>query len=240
MKRRKLQKKRIILLLSLITATLLLLNVVYIKTRKVEINQFVDKTITASSQPSMVKTTICLDAGHGDEDGGAEYLNRYEKDDTLALTLLVGQYLEELYDYDVVYTRTDDTFLGNAERAELANRYQADAFISIHRNYYAGYENVSGIEAWVNSEEDRLDLALADAIIEKMIEAVPETVNRGVKAGTIDGEGDYTINLVADMPTLILEAGFITSDIDNTLFDLYLEDYAKAIATGIYEFIQNN
>ena len=53
--------------------------------------------------------TIALDAGHGGYDNGATYQGRREKDDTLDLTLAVGDYLQK-NGVDVVYTRTEDQY----------------------------------------------------------------------------------------------------------------------------------
>ena len=53
--------------------------------------------------------TIILDAGHGGYDNGASYNGRKEKDDTLRVTLAVGQKLEDA-GYDVLYTRTEDRY----------------------------------------------------------------------------------------------------------------------------------
>ncbi|MBP8824442.1 MAG: N-acetylmuramoyl-L-alanine amidase [Flavobacteriales bacterium] len=83
-------------------------------------------------------TTVVLDAGHGGKDPGNLGTKRYkttEKDIALAVTLLVGKYIQEhLPDVKVVYTRQDDRFIELMERSNIANRNKADAFISIHCN----------------------------------------------------------------------------------------------------------
>ncbi|MCC6839645.1 MAG: N-acetylmuramoyl-L-alanine amidase [Flavobacteriales bacterium] len=82
--------------------------------------------------------TVVLDAGHGGKDPGNLGTKRYkttEKDIALAVTLLVGKYINEnLPDVKVVYTRQDDRFIELMERSNIANRNKADAFISIHCN----------------------------------------------------------------------------------------------------------
>jgi N-acetylmuramoyl-L-alanine amidase len=81
---------------------------------------------------------LVLDAGHGGKDPGNLGTKRYkttEKDIALAVTLLVGKYVNEnLPDVKVVYTRDDDRFIELMERDNIANRAKADAFISIHCN----------------------------------------------------------------------------------------------------------
>ena len=61
---------------------------------------------------------IVLDAGHGGGDPGAVYQGRQEKDDTLTLTMAVGEILEE-NGIDVVYTRTEDIYQTPFEKAKL-------------------------------------------------------------------------------------------------------------------------
>lgn len=82
--------------------------------------------------------TIVLDAGHGGKDPGNLGTKRYkttEKDVALAITLLVGKYINEnLPEVKVVYTREDDRFIELMERDNIANRNKADVFISIHCN----------------------------------------------------------------------------------------------------------
>jgi len=79
---------------------------------------------------------IIIDAGHGGRDPGAiGYRGTREKEVALAVALKVGEYLERyLPEIEVVYTRTDDTFIPLQERGQIANQAEADLFISIHAN----------------------------------------------------------------------------------------------------------
>ncbi|MCB0793673.1 MAG: N-acetylmuramoyl-L-alanine amidase [Flavobacteriales bacterium] len=81
---------------------------------------------------------IVLDAGHGGKDPGNLGTGRYtitEKDIALNVTLLVGKYIKEAFpDVKVIYTRDDDSFVELRERTRIANRNNADLFISIHCN----------------------------------------------------------------------------------------------------------
>lgn len=81
---------------------------------------------------------IVLDAGHGGKDPGNMGTKRYkttEKDVALAITLLVGKYINEnLPDVKVIYTREDDRFIELMERDNIANKAKADVFLSIHCN----------------------------------------------------------------------------------------------------------
>jgi N-acetylmuramoyl-L-alanine amidase len=79
--------------------------------------------------------TIVIDAGHGGQDSGALGKQSKEKDVALAVSLLVGKYIEErIPDVKVIYTRTSDVFIPLHERSKIANDAKADLFISIHAN----------------------------------------------------------------------------------------------------------
>ena len=80
-------------------------------------------------------TTVVIDAGHGGKDPGCSAGSYKEKDIALKIALKVGRYIEEnLKDVRVVYTRKDDRFIELWERASIANRNNAHAFISVHVN----------------------------------------------------------------------------------------------------------
>ena len=77
---------------------------------------------------------VTLDAGHGDHDFGAVYNGHIEKNIALAIVLKVGKILEEQPNFEVNYTRQTDVFIGLVERANIANRVDANIFVSIHCN----------------------------------------------------------------------------------------------------------
>ena len=83
---------------------------------------------------------VVIDAGHGGRDTGNLGTGRYkskEKDISLEVSLMVGKYIKDnLPDVEVIYTRTNDTFVELRERAAMANREEADLFISIHCNAF--------------------------------------------------------------------------------------------------------
>lgn len=83
---------------------------------------------------SAQKFTVALDAGHGDHDYGAVYHGHIEKKIALAVVLKVGAILEKNQNLKVVYTRKSDVFIDLIERANIANRADANIFVSIHCN----------------------------------------------------------------------------------------------------------
>lgn len=81
---------------------------------------------------------VVIDAGHGGRDAGNLGTGRYrskEKDISLEVALMVGNYIKEyIPGVEVVYTRNTDKFVELRERCAMANRADADLFISIHCN----------------------------------------------------------------------------------------------------------
>ncbi|RLD96009.1 MAG: N-acetylmuramoyl-L-alanine amidase [Bacteroidetes bacterium] len=89
---------------------------------------------TVTDPPKGIRTVV-IDAGHGGRDPGAVGKNGKEKDIALAIALKVGTYIEDnITDVKVIYTRKTDVYVELHERANIANRAEADLFISIHVN----------------------------------------------------------------------------------------------------------
>lgn len=80
------------------------------------------------------KFTIVLDAGHGGKDPGNSYHGYVEKDIALKTTMKVGRFLEAEKGFDVTYTRKTDEFIELVDRPKVANRLNAQLFVSIHCN----------------------------------------------------------------------------------------------------------
>ena len=96
---------------------------------------------TADGPRSMVRALglkinrIVVDAGHGGHDSGTLGPDGIEeKDVVLDVALRLGQLLKQRLGADVIYTRDDDTFIPLETRTAIANKAQADLFISVHAN----------------------------------------------------------------------------------------------------------
>jgi N-acetylmuramoyl-L-alanine amidase len=95
---------------------------------------------------------VVLDAGHGGHDSGNLGNGYKEKNIALNVTLEVGKELEKNKDIKVIYTRKTDVFIELHERANIANRADADLFVSIHCNAHGS--QASGTETFVLGEKN--------------------------------------------------------------------------------------
>jgi N-acetylmuramoyl-L-alanine amidase len=78
---------------------------------------------------------LVIDPGHGGKDAGAVGRKGKEKDINLAVSALLGKYIAAKHaDVKLIYTRNRDVFIGLDERADIANKANANLFISIHTN----------------------------------------------------------------------------------------------------------
>ncbi len=110
-------------------------------------------TATTFAQKGEKIQTIVIDAGHGGKDPGALGKNTREKDVNLAVARKFGAYIEEnMPDVKVIYTRKKDVFVELGERAAIANRNNADIFISLHCNAVPTASSAHGAETYVMGE----------------------------------------------------------------------------------------
>lgn len=93
--------------------------------------------------------TLVIDAGHGGNDHGAPGAISEEKNLTLKYALAFGKMVEQnCPDVKVIYTRKTDVFIPLHERADIANRNNADLFISVHINALDGGHIAHGFQSY--------------------------------------------------------------------------------------------
>lgn len=97
-------------------------------------------------------TSVVIDAGHGGKDPGAIGKKAKEKDITLKIAKMTGEYIKQnCPDVKVIYTRSSDVSVSLLRRAQIANEQNADMFISIHCNANASPKPY-GVETFVMGE----------------------------------------------------------------------------------------
>lgn len=143
---------------------------------------------TASGERSLIRALglkigkIVVDAGHGGHDTGTIGPNGLEeKDLVLDVALKLGKLLEDKLGAEVVYTRDDDTFIPLETRTAIANKEQADLFISIHANSSSD-PTARGVETYYlnfTSRADALEVAAREnAVSEKSIHELQDLVKK--------------------------------------------------------------
>ena len=173
--------------------------------------------------------SIMLDARHGGRDPGAVYNGRQEKDDTLKLTLAIGQILQN-NGLDVEYTRTTDVYESPYEKAMEANKAGVNFFVSIHRNAFPVPGTASGAMTLVY-EDAGVPAMLADNIQRNLVETGFRDLGVQERPGLI-------VLRKTQMPAVLVEAGFIDNPDDNRFFDENFDAIAQAIADGVLETIR--
>jgi N-acetylmuramoyl-L-alanine amidase len=143
---------------------------------------------TANGERSLIRALglkigkIVVDAGHGGHDTGTVGPNGLqEKDLVLDVSLRLGKLLEKKLGAEVVYTRDDDTFIPLETRTAIANKEQADLFISVHANSSSD-ASARGVETYYlnfTSSRDALETAAREnAVSEKSIHELQDLVKK--------------------------------------------------------------
>ncbi len=143
---------------------------------------------TANGDRSLIRALglkigkIVVDAGHGGHDTGTVGPNGLqEKDLVLDVALKLGKLLENKLGAEVVYTRDDDTFIPLETRTAIANKEQADLFISIHANSSSD-QSARGVETYYlnfTSSPDALEVAAREnAVSEQSIHELQDLVKK--------------------------------------------------------------
>lgn len=182
---------------------------------------------------------LVLDAGHGGKDEGAwdQSGNPVEKKFNLMVVKMLKERFDQTPGIQVHYTRMSDTFVSKKKRVAMANKLQADAFVSIHCNASDPGDAASrGVEALYSKRKtDKSQIsnqALAQQILDNL-SASTGLRNRGI----IRREGLYLMHH-SKVPTTIVEIGYISNKED--LKYLNSKKGREKIVDGIYNGIMTS
>lgn len=176
---------------------------------------------------AMTKNVV-IDPGHGGRDPGASGNGIVEKDFNLNMARKVAGYLKQKYVVNVTMTRANDTFIELDERAAIANRINADYFVSIHAN--ASANNQRGFETFVyTGQRGKSTGVMQDAVHAELIACLEQLgmPDRGKK------EADFRVLEKTDMAAILIEYGFVDNAEDAALLKGHTETLAALTADGI-------
>lgn len=176
---------------------------------------------------------VVIDAGHGGNMPGAIKQGIYEKDIDLAIVQELQKLMRKEANIGVYYTRTDDSNPSFDNRVGLANKVDADLFISIHNNSTTGarLSKVHGTQVvYDEKRSDKISKDFAEICLEEVTKACG-SVNKGLVAGN-----DIFIVRTSEVPVALIEVGFMTNP--DELKNLTTPEYQKKAAIGIYNAIK--
>lgn len=175
----------------------------------------------------MAMYKVYLDPGHGGNDSGAiGARNVFEKNIVLDMCNRIKKILESR-NVEVRMSRTSDVFKTLSQRTSDANKWGADALVSIHCNSFKD-KNSKGLETFCYKFKYR---KLADCVQNELINDKLYTINRGVK--------EVNLHMVreSNMAACLIELGFISNIEDLNLIESKKDEFALAIADGICNYL---
>jgi N-acetylmuramoyl-L-alanine amidase len=194
--------------------------------------------------PLPLKKVVVIDAGHGGHDPGARGAATFEKDLNLAAALALKAKLESSGRYKVVMTRSADVYVPLEDRVRIAQRADADLFISLHSDSaadaslkgasvytlsdkaFARATRFVKADDWFMKASLTADPGVSDILFDLTQRA---TKNRSATfaeelVGTLDGHAPllrrshrsagFMVLLAPDVPAVLLEMGFISNPAD--------------------------
>ncbi len=193
-----------------------------------------------SAGPTQDPVLVVVDAGHGGSDTGAKSFDGLQEKD---ITLTIARLLQFLAwgdpDVRIILTRESDVFIPLSDRTDIANRWGAALYLSIHVNALPRDSNVSGVLTLVpTSREPQLaarDLILARTLHHTLVDQLGNVVDRGVF--------DQRLYLRwAKMPAALVETGFITNPKEAQKLETlwYQLKIAKALLDGIKAYLHRS
>ncbi|NJK37008.1 MAG: N-acetylmuramoyl-L-alanine amidase [Oscillatoriales cyanobacterium RM2_1_1] len=174
------------------------------------------------------RVLIVIDPGHGGSDVGAVGVGGLrEKDVVFPISQQVAQILEQ-NGVQVILTRQNDFTVELEPRVDLANRFNADLFVSIHANA-ATRREASGVETFYYQSGYSLAQYIQNSILANF-----RMENRGVK------QARFFVLRNTAMPSALVEIGFVSNDYDASILadPTQQSRMAQAIAQGILQYLQ--
>jgi N-acetylmuramoyl-L-alanine amidase len=164
---------------------------------------------TADGETSLVRALglkigrIVIDAGHGGHDTGTIGVDGIlEKDLVLDVALRVGKLLHDRLGSEIIYTRSDDTFIPLETRTAIANKAQADLFLSIHANSSPD-SSARGVETYYlnfTSSPDALETAAREnAVSDQSIHQLSDLVKKIALKDKIDESREFAADVEASL-----------------------------------------
>jgi N-acetylmuramoyl-L-alanine amidase len=187
-------------------------------------------TILPPSYPGKLSGCIVIDAGHGGKDVGAiSCLGFYEKTVNLQVARKVASLLRQR-GLKVVMTREGDEFIELEERAAIANRNNAQLFVSIHCDSMEK-SSTQGFTIYVARSGSRASRQAADAIAQAMAKTGID--KQGVR------EADYKVLIYTQGPAVLVELGYLSNYQEAGLLkdSSFQNRLAEAIADGVADFL---
>ena len=186
----------------------------------------------ASAAVPQGQILVTIDPGHGGKDPGTIGINGVqEKNVVLPISLQVKQYLEQ-QGVRVQITRDSDYFVSLEGRSQMANRADADLFVSIHANAInLSRPDVNGLEVYYFQSGQRLAQTIHRSILQSV-----SIRDRRVR------QARFYVLRKSSMPAVLVETGFLTGQEDaaNLTQESYRRQMAEAIARGILDYIRQN
>lgn len=182
---------------------------------------------------------VVIDPGHGGYDPGAiGYSGSKEKDINLAVALDAGKILQSK-GLDVIYTRNSDNVSWSTDilndlqtRCDIANKNNADYFISIHCDSYISNKDANGTSTYYYSLSN--EAAKLAAFMQGQITNYMGTSDRGVKTA------NYYVIKNTNCSSILIELGFLSNPHEEQQLksESYQKKWGNAIADAFMNYIE--
>ncbi|WP_375471903.1 N-acetylmuramoyl-L-alanine amidase [uncultured Nostoc sp.] len=177
------------------------------------------------------RVVVIIDPGHGGKDSGALGIGgAREKDVILPIGKRLGEILQQ-HGVQVILTRDSDYFVTLPGRVQLAERANADVFVSIHANSAgASRPDVNGLEVYYYDS----GLDLARIVRSSILQSISTLKDRGVRRAR------FYVLRKSSMPSILVETGYMTGrqDMARLRTSAYQNQMAEAIARGVLQYLK--